>query len=337
MESLNDQRPLVSSPLIRALLTLLTLVYPNLGRLVDRDAVAEMLVVLSQIPSLDIGQPWFDLARIDPVRAELIGDHCFAPDVEEPKLLPVTSFPRWDRLGYRAVQAYGEILQWLDDQKHQQRQRLTPNPVTLIDRAIQRFLWRGNYLPYDQLAVLRELMETAQHYWEVEGRLQQYSGVEQAGAIAADKLTSDVGRFIHLLRQGAVTANPYPFKPLNPKRQGVTLATVFQYRSQRLRHRWQFWLDASSPRWLSGTDALFGAPIFLANWSGRPLTTVDAEIANEERLERILRDLLGRATDRVYLCHSDLATNGQDQTGPLLTLVNAAQILVPEQTSASAP
>ncbi|MBC7970654.1 MAG: recombinase family protein, partial [Verrucomicrobia bacterium] len=48
VESLNDQRPLTSSPLIRALLTLLTLIYPGLGRLVDRDAVAEMLVVLSQ-------------------------------------------------------------------------------------------------------------------------------------------------------------------------------------------------------------------------------------------------------------------------------------------------
>ena len=327
VESLNDQRPLVSSPLIRALLTLLTLVYPGLGRLVDRDAVAEMLVVLSQTPSLDVGQPWFDLARIDPVRAELIGDHCFAPAVEDPKLLPVTSFPRWDRLGYRATQAYGEILQWLDDQKQQQQQRLIPNPITLIDRAIQRFLWRGNYLPYDQLAVLRELMETAQHYWEVEGRLHHYGGLEGAGAIASAPPLSDVGRFIQLLRRGTVTANPYPVKTLDPKRQGLILATVFQYRSQRLCHRWQFWLDASSPRWLTGTDALFGAPIFLKNWSGRPLTAVDVEMAHEERLERILRDLLGRTTERVYLCHSDLATNGQEQTGPLLTLVNAAQEL----------
>ncbi|MEJ1935874.1 recombinase family protein, partial [Nostoc sp. NIES-2111] len=44
VESLNDQRPLISSPVIRALLTMMALVYPGLGRLVDRDAVAEMLV-----------------------------------------------------------------------------------------------------------------------------------------------------------------------------------------------------------------------------------------------------------------------------------------------------
>ena len=46
--------------------------------------------------------------------------------------------------------------------------------------------------------------------------------------------------------------------------------------------------------------------------------------ANDERLGRILRDLLGRVGERVYLCHSELAVNGQEQNGPLLPLVNAA-------------
>jgi hypothetical protein len=46
--------------------------------------------------------------------------------------------------------------------------------------------------------------------------------------------------------------------------------------------------------------------------------------ADQERLQRILQDLLGRVGERVYLCHSDLAVNGQEQTGPLLSLVNAS-------------
>ncbi|HEY9738233.1 MAG TPA: hypothetical protein V6D06_18200, partial [Trichocoleus sp.] len=99
VESLNDQRPLISSPLIRALLTLLALVYPGLGRLVDGDAIAEMLVVLSQDPQPQEEVPWYERIRIDPVRAELIADHCFEPDIDTPKLLPVERFPRWDRLG----------------------------------------------------------------------------------------------------------------------------------------------------------------------------------------------------------------------------------------------
>ncbi|HBK62608.1 MAG TPA: hypothetical protein DEA78_05295, partial [Cyanobacteria bacterium UBA11159] len=48
LEPLNEQRPLIASPTIRALLTLIALVYPGLGRLVDRNAIAEMLVILSQ-------------------------------------------------------------------------------------------------------------------------------------------------------------------------------------------------------------------------------------------------------------------------------------------------
>ena len=51
LESLNDQRPLVSFPMVRALLSLLALMYPGLGRLVDRDAIAEMLVILRKTPT----------------------------------------------------------------------------------------------------------------------------------------------------------------------------------------------------------------------------------------------------------------------------------------------
>jgi len=133
-----------------------------------------------------------------------------------------------------------------------------------------------------------------------------------------------VARFIQLLQRGTVSANPYPVKPLDPSRPGVTLATVFQYRAQRLTHRWQFWLDASSPRWLTGRDELFGAPIFLQNWPGRAVTASDTEAMHEARLERILRDLLSRTTERVFLCHSDLALTGQEQLGPLLPLIGMA-------------
>ncbi|MEM9808428.1 MAG: hypothetical protein AAF959_24455, partial [Cyanobacteria bacterium P01_D01_bin.56] len=188
--SLKDQRPLISSPFVRSLLTLLTLIYPELGRLVNRDAVAEMLVVLSQTPETDASLPWFDLTRIDPVRAELIADHCFVPDIEHPRLLSVDNFPRWDRLGYQATAAYNHILDWINNQKQQQRQRYPVSPVIMLDRAVQDFLWRGNYLPTDQLSALRELMETAQYFWEVEQRLGLYGGMP--GPVTV----SDVGRFI---------------------------------------------------------------------------------------------------------------------------------------------
>ncbi|MDB9383648.1 recombinase family protein, partial [Nodularia spumigena CS-584] len=75
VESLNEQRPLISSPVIRALLTMLALVYPGLGRLVDREAVAEMLVIFSRKPEISTDHTPLP-TRIDPVRAGLITDYC---------------------------------------------------------------------------------------------------------------------------------------------------------------------------------------------------------------------------------------------------------------------
>ena len=326
VESLNDQRPLISFAIVRALLTLLTLVYPGLGRLVDRDAIAEMLVVLGggqqMARSAATPQP---ILAIDPVRAGLLADYCFAPHPDRPRLLPATTFPRWDRLGYQTSEAYQAVIQWIETQQSQLEQRLIPNAVSLLDRAIQHFLSGGSSLAFDQLSALRQLLETAQHYWEVADRLRRSDvAPRDRGTRQEAPPSATISQFIQLLRNSAVTANPYPVRPMGAASNAVTLATVFQYRSSRRIHRWQFWLDAASPRWLSGVDALFAAPLFLQQWSGGLWTAADAMDANEQRLRRILLDLQARTESRIYLCHSDLATNGQEQTGILLTLVNAA-------------
>ncbi|WP_198806386.1 hypothetical protein [Leptolyngbya sp. BL0902] len=359
--SLNDQRPLIHSPLVRALLTLITFVYPNLGHLADADSVAEMLVVLSQRPQPPDVAPWFDTVQIDPVRAELLVDHCFAPQLDRPQLLPVERFERWYRLGYRATQCYNHLRQWIAQQQEQRQQRFIPGVVGFLDRAIQTFYGGGHHLPSDQLTALRELVETAQQYWTVDEQLRQRQPSSPRGQFSrrVDRLnlapggdgfhaglsssllpdpaaalipeTSATERFITLLRQGTVAANPYPAQPLDPAQQGVVLATVFQYRLQRMRHRWHFWLDVGSPRWLSA-DSLFGFPIFLSSYAGRPWRSDDLEALHQARLERTLHDLLGRATERVFLCHSDLAVSGQEQVGPLLTLLDAASSTDNEET-----
>ncbi|CAA9299874.1 Hypothetical cyanobacterial membrane protein, in cluster with PxcA [uncultured Microcoleus sp.] len=326
--SLNDQRPLSSTPEIRALLTLLALVYPGLGRLVDRDGAAEMLVVLGSQKHRSLetedSNPTFNLKSqiqnqksIDQVRAGLIADHCFCPDIDRPQLLAITAFPRWDRLGHRAAAAYEQIVEWIEQQRSQQQERLLPSPIALLDRAIQKFLMNDRYLPYDRLSALRELMETAGHYWEIQGRLQR---VEPTNG--GDSET--IAHFIQLLRQGTVTANPFPVRSEGPEAQAVTLANIFQYRSSRRAHKWHFWLDAGSPLWLSGGAAtLFGAPLFLRSQQGHPWQTEEEAAADQQRLRRILLDLLSRCS-LLYLCHSELAVNGQEQTGPLLPLIHSS-------------
>ena len=312
---LNEQRPIVSSPLVRSLLTLLGLVYSDLGRLVDRDSIAEMLTVFSYGDR----QP-----DIDPVRAGLIADYCYHVDPERPYLSSVEAFPRWDRLGHKATNAYQKIVEWIEANKAKQQQQSFLTPTILLSEAIEYFL-NKTYLTSEKLTVLRELMETAQHFWEVDRRLRQNEPSFQTQA-------ATIAQFIQLLRRGTITANPRPVRSFTSK-GAVTLATVFQYRSLRSSHSWQFWLDASSPLWSQGGAAtLFAAPLFLRQWTGKTLMPEDEYQMDKERLERILRDVMARAESQIFLCHSDLGVNGTEQAGALLPLVHAAKQYVAPET-----
>jgi hypothetical protein len=322
VDSLNDQRPLNSSALVRSLLTLLALIYPGCGRWVERDQVAEMLVVLSLEPK-DSQAP--GLGKIDPVRAGLLADYCFVPHPEQPQLLPAESFTRWDRLGYAATTAYQNLLQWIEQQRaglvasSTTPAYLTLSPVFILDRAIQQFLWPNN-LDYNQLANLRELIETTQHYWEVHRRVRQ---TEPGQTESGGSTHSGVADLIQLLRGGTITANPFPLRARNQPRQAVTLATAFQYRSARQRHRWHFWLDVGGPLWYGGGAViLWGAPMFLKHRYGQVRAVEEVLQDDQAQLGRLLIDLFNRVDERVFLCHSDLSVTGQEQVGPLLPMVD---------------
>jgi hypothetical protein len=300
VKALNDQRPLYSSPAVRSILTILALSLPGLGRTIGRDRVAEMLVELSsyRLPGGKLAQ------AIDPVRAGLLADHCYSPNADKPELQPLESFPRWDRLGAKAAASYRRIWHWV--------QSPPTNALGIMDGAIGEFCERGELLTFDRLTALRALMEAAQHYWQVMQRVDEQ-----------DPESSLAEQFIVLLQQGTVTANPYPVSHLGAAEQGVTLANIFQYRSSKKTHRWHFWLDVGSELWAKGGSAsLYGSQCFLQDWDGQPINAETEELLDRQRLERVLRDLLQRVEDRLYLCNSDLAVNGQDQVGPLLTLIS---------------
>ena len=327
VESLNEQRSLISSSVVRALLTLIALVYPGLGRLVDRDAVAEMLVVLSQYQTVDGEKQEFHHSRIDPVRAGLIADYCFVPHPHTPDLLSVKTFERWDRIGYIATQSYEQILQWIVQQREQYHRRLLLTPIFLLYKAIQDFVCKDKNPSYQELAALRELIETAQHYWEIDSRLKETDSL-LLSLHTPETLSMTIAEFIQLLQRGTITANPYPVRSISSNRTTVTLATIFQYRASKKNHRWHFWLDIGSPLWVKGGAAnLFGANLFLQHRLGKPWTAADEQLAEEQRLQRIIADLLARVSDKLYLCHSDLAVNGQEQIGPLLPLIYACEVV----------
>ncbi len=295
ISNLADQLPLNQSIHVRSLLSLFALFYPKLGRLINKADVAEMLHTL---------QP-----AIDPVRAGMLAEYCFKPDIDHPQLLDITTYVEWHRLGYEATEAYNAIRQWLAEQ----HQPPPANPLIFLDRAIQRW-FRPQVLKHQQILPLRALVETAQHHWETAYRLSGQLGQSIDNLYLVTTLIAN-------LQQGTVTANPLPVKT---EPEGVTLSNIYQYRMQKRCHRWQFWLDIGSNLWLEGGSAvLYGAPLFQSQWQGR-WNSQHQDAVNQERLERIFRDLLCRCTERVYLGYSELNVKGQIQSGFIQPLLDIA-------------
>ncbi|OKH16005.1 hypothetical protein [[Limnothrix rosea] IAM M-220] len=311
VEPLSEQRPIYSSPWGRSPITLLALLYPHCGRLIQTSEVAELLIMLSQTVAGEY--------RIDPVRAGLLVDYCYQPDPDNPQLLPANTMPRGDRLGYQVTTAYEDIRQWLNGQKSQ----LDPSPLgvlTTLDEAIRYFFLNNLSLSYEQLATLRELTETCQHFYAGDRRLQTHDGTQISPA-------SRLPELIALLQRDLISTNPRPQFTFNrAQKPTVTLATIFQYRAAKLHHRYQFWLDAGSRLWEQGGAAtLFGYGVFQRDWDGEPWSMAAETRQNQQRLQHIVQDLVGRCGDKIYLCHSDLSVNGNEQIGPLMPLLQSTQ------------
>ncbi len=303
---LQEQRPLISSTLIRGILTLLGFLYEDLGRLVIKDMVAEMLVVLSA-------------HNIDLVRGGLLADYCYHPDIKSPTLLNVEHFSRWDRLNVSSLEAYNRIRDWIEDKKTEIKTG-KKNFLFIVDDIIEFFFPNLDRLNYTQVSNLRAFTETVEHFWQVQQQL------------VNDNLQDIITQLISLLRKGTITANPLPVADSLSSQLSneveqyekildyVTIANIYQYRTSHLQHRWHFWLDAGSNFW-SQSSSLFASEIFLQSWQPHlSLSEIETE-ADKQLLERVLNDLLARVTGKVFLCHSNLTTNGSEQIGQLLPLV----------------
>ncbi|MEO1132324.1 MAG: hypothetical protein AAFX40_06405 [Cyanobacteria bacterium J06639_1] len=306
---LDTSKPLWTIPLVRSLLVLSALAYPNCGGVLTPDDVADMLATASQ-------------TAIDPVRAGAIADWCFRPGSDRPSLLSVAA--RGDskssegqalgvallgyRLGAKSSQAYEAIVRWV---RQQQQQEPLPLPE-FFDRAVREF-WLESSLSYRDAIAYRALLDAAQRYESVAQRLGQ-SGSEVAAG------------FYELLAAGTVTAKP---DTTDLERSGIVLGTTYQYRLTHQAHRWQFWLDAGSSLWNAafssfGSFRLKNPYLFLSSWQGDAWSADRTQDVLDEQLHRVVRDLLQRCSDRVILCHSEFSISGGEASGPLLPVVECA-------------
>ncbi len=299
---LSEQRPLQAQAIVRALLSLMVLLVPGLGRELSQAQLAELLTGLSR-------------GSIDPVRASLLARHCFRPGLAHPQLQPYECYDRWDRLSHASLQAYEPLRRWVDEHRDQ------GDPLALLEAAIARFCPEAELAAEERIA-LQALEQSARQFFALGDRLGHRD--PQASTLA----------FVQLLRGGAFTADPTPRNAWQPPEDAVVLATVYQYRQNQQRHRWQVWLDVGSPLWgrygpcLEGFEAYLADPGQLGLDSGGDRRRFEAD-----RLEVVLRDLGARCGEQLILCQSDYSAAGQEQTGPLLPLLAHLPTWEPETES----
>ena len=137
---LQEQRPLITSAIVRGILTLICFIYEDLGKLLTKDMVTEMLVVLSH-------------RNIDLVRSGLLVDYCYVADLKQPHLLNLDQFPYWQRLNVDTVEAYQPIVEWINEQAQQVKTNQL-DFFCLVDNIIDRF-FPSQSLNYTQLSNLR--------------------------------------------------------------------------------------------------------------------------------------------------------------------------------------
>jgi hypothetical protein len=88
-------------------------------------------------------------------------------------------------LGFEATAAYEGIRTWIQQRHDNAASHSIATPVEILEQAMQQFFLAGQVMPgFEQLAVLRSLMETAQHYWELVDRLQAITP-EDSGEVPA--------------------------------------------------------------------------------------------------------------------------------------------------------
>jgi hypothetical protein len=251
----------------------------------------------------EIAEAFATLLKCDPIRGRLAANHLFdAPtgSLRSPANLDETVVLR---LGERLLGAFDALRRWVDD--------CTSRPAEHIDHFLRRlfnepFLQAG--LASHDIEIFSKLVASAAAFRRTAPFLGL--GIEEIG-----------NGYTSMLAEGIVAAQYVADSSGVTEADAVTLiAPVYTYLLSHQRARVQFWLDIGSPYWWEPLhQPLTNHQILARSWSGDEKWTdlIDYRQRNRNLL-RLLRGLVRRCDEGVYLCSSELDSGGNPQQGPLL-------------------
>ena len=279
---------LFDEPIVRSAIALAMLAHPTWGRKPTPYEVAEAFA---------------SLLHCDPIRGRLAANHLYNP--RSGSLISAAALDETvaSRLGERLLAAFETLRRWLDE--------YLSRPAEHIDHFLRRlfnqqFLQTG--MESHDVEIFSKLVASAAAYRRTAPFMGL--GIEEIGY-----------GYITMLAEGIVAAQYLVDSGTETGADAVTLiAPVYTYLLSHQRARVQFWLDIGSPHWWEPLhQPLTNHQVLARSWSGDEKWTdlIDYRRRNHTLL-RLLRGLVRRCDEGIYLCSSEFDSGGNPQQGPLL-------------------
>ncbi|MCS6907585.1 MAG: hypothetical protein RML93_06870 [Anaerolineales bacterium] len=311
VRSHRPSRALREEPVIRCLLTLAALAYPE-G--LPPDLLREFDLTTALLQAIE---------GLDLVRARLLTAIVLRKENGLPTL---SSFEQiqaetQERITYRIGERYERLRRWLEDARATAPEELEVFFVRLFDELLSQRGY-GFYRNEQAGELTANLVESARKFRQVfresmnvntEERNREYLRLVSEGVIAAQYLRSWQAE----------------------DEEAVLLSPAYTYLLSNRPVEVQFWLDIGSSGWYERLFQPLTQPYVLSRrWSkGRVWTAAEEAQAAEENLRRITLGLVRRCRRRIYLGYSEYSVGGYEQRGDLLRVLQDSLEMMARGTS----
>lgn len=292
-------RSLSAEPATQCLLTLARLAHPQWGLACSRQDVRYALMQA--------------IAGLDLVRADLLAQITFKENRPEAGLSsfdwihPETGMQ--ERITYRLGERFEILRGWLE----QYRQSSPLELDVFLSRLFGEVLSQpgfGFHQNFDAAAVAARLIESIQRFrWAVGDNL--VDGNPPLGTIYLQMVEAGILGVQYLQQQSAEAEN------------AVLLAPAYTFLMINRPVSFQFWLDIGNAGWWERIDQPLTHPHVLSrNWPETAVwTDLDNMVTNQAAMARLVRGLIRRCREQIFMAASGLNEQGNEQRGPLLLAV----------------
>ncbi|MTI79736.1 MAG: hypothetical protein FH758_02465 [Firmicutes bacterium] len=240
--------------------------------------------------------------KIDPVRAAALAEETFKYDLALPNLDQINFR---DKIGYQNSEKYHELREWVERQRQEK-----PDLELLFQKAFAELL--SPLLAGDEdLLACRQIIDSAVK-------------LRQALNCYGEELGHN---FIDMIQKGTLAAEVLYRPPANQNKVIITSPLNFILNPYIEKVDYQFWMDIGGMQWQKGIAKELSNPWVLSRrWNDHQVwdDIVDQDI-RINKLARLVMALLNKCGQGIYTAHSQLSSQGWEQTGLLVDVFENVQ------------